>query len=827
VLPAYPDDPAACVEPGDAEVDSFGFEAMRARADECVVGCATAVAPSGKTEGEEGACLPRMAKRIVLLAHQSQLERFTQQGTAADQQEELLGRLDQVESQLAALDNPVPIHHLIRDGSDEIFGSAVAGVIDPDTAARIGPWAWVIVAVLLVLAYRMLEILNDKREPGPVMVLATGSAAASESGTTGDPDAGAKGLDTRATELVRTYLGLAQLQEPSPVPGGNVVRGIAEYTDSKGSDYALVSLVLRFFQGTAFPRRGVEIEVHGSQLEAPSLPDSPQGEGIDAPDVGEPPDPGYRVVVSAKGARTQRLLFVQPFEADSLDKAALQASHFAAERLLNRGWTTPDWLRWDSRDGSGLMAYQKVAITDADPNLRLSSNKRKRYLEAAVASSPDTGAAQVMLANELSMHRELSRSSFYLLMARHRHPHFLTGRYRLATTLSCITADMDRCWYGTRFDRDTERLICEAIAASSPRSDSENCDVPRMLEEREKAWRESRCTGLYETNQLDVMDALIHLHGHDAAWRKKFCELCGPVDLNALRERVLAHQKRCRAWNEGIGLVHAGVGRQTEPDFVGAALDPALTNEVRKVLLVASIIEFHEVERCSRFLYAICAGVLQKERSYWMRFVLTPTLRSTTRAASRSARVIAERRWLALSYFNALEPDQPAPVDFAGQPAAGRKKLKTLKRLASSARGADAAGLLGLMKELDLENQRAVQGAPDDAIPRYNRACHRVESEVFDCRNSIAEVSPNPLGEGSMSDWLALRAVYPDPEKLQPAAEDLRRARLSRGGQNLSLEWMEADTDLAPLMVSEAWANARTYIQQIDRSLADLGSSDT
>ncbi len=807
-LPAYPGARAGCVEPGDAEIDSFGFAAMRERADECVVGCVVAVDPALAPETPQGECLPRMAKRIVLLAHQSQLERFTQQGVATDQQSDLLKRLDEVEAQLAALDEPVPVHHLIRDGSDEIFGSAVAAVIDPDTAARIGPWAWVIVAVILILAYRMLEILNDGREPGPVAVQGFGNSI----GGSEDPAGSPKSLDAQATELVRTYLGLAQLQEPSPVPGGNAVRGITDYTDSKGSEYAIVSILLRLFQGTAFPKRGVEIEVQGSELE---------------PKPGNP-KAGYRVVVSAKEARTSRLLFVQPYESESLETAAMQASHSAAERLLNRGWTTPDWLRWNSRDGSGLLAYQKVAIADADPSQRLPSDKRKRYLEAAVASSPDTGAAQVMLANELSMHRELSRSAFYLLLTRGRHPHFLTGRYRLGTTLSSITADMDRCWYGTRFDRGTEHLICEAILASTPFSGDREGYVLSMVNKREAAWRAARANGLYETNQLDVIDALINLHRTDPSWRRKFCELCGPLDLTELRERVLVHQGRCREWNSLVASLRAAGVAPGESGLMGWGLDPELTNEVRRVLLVAAIIEFGEVERYSGLGHALAHMTLQKERSYWLRILRSPALRSSIRAGARSARILAERRWLAIKYFDALTASNTDPIEIGsiGIERAQRvnpKKVNTVKRLARSANAAQGPGeFLSLMKALDHENLRAVEVAPDDAIPRYNRACYLVEVEVFHQRNSLVATETDMVG--SANSWRALSAVHPDPEALRDAAEDLRRARLSRGGQNLSLEWMEADVDLAPLMASEAWKNARDYIRKIDSSLANLGS---
>jgi len=156
-------------------------------------------------------------------------------------------------------------------------------------------------------------------------------------------------------------------------------------------------------------------------------------------------------LVRASSHRRDGLVFSHPFEGKDLDDLTEAAAYFTGERLLDAGWTTPSWLIWSSNDGSALRAYQKVMLGKQSPQPYFDeaesdnpcSVEDRRRLQYAVAASPGTGAALVALSNEAVLAGDLAAALHLLLLARIRHPHFLTARYRLGVTLSMVATDVD------------------------------------------------------------------------------------------------------------------------------------------------------------------------------------------------------------------------------------------------------------------------------------------------------------------------------------------------------------------------------------------------
>ncbi len=401
-------------------IASASFGLVRSVSGRCVAGCDT----SGPT------CLPRTAKRNVLRAFQGQLQALTQENEIAEDSGVLQDRLKEVSDQLSSINDPVPVHGLMRDGSDVVIGDALATVINDDTPVRVGGWAWLVILGAIVFGYRQLEIINDGRQPGPVEVRArrpTDKAADGDS--TGGTDDGShfeiSASNATVVELMRTYLGAAQLAEPSPVPGGEAVRNVAEQSDSSGPDRGIVGAVLRVLHSTVFPKRGVELVVHLA----------PPSDGTEKPNT-------YGLLLTALVARSGALLFSRPFYGKSVDDVARQASHYSAVQLLGDGWTTPPWKRWEPGDGNALDCYQKVVLADHDPVKDMDLNERIDLLKRSVSLSPSTGVTRVRLANELSMRghaRDYAEAIQFLLPTVRDYPSFLTARYRYAVTLSTVS----------------------------------------------------------------------------------------------------------------------------------------------------------------------------------------------------------------------------------------------------------------------------------------------------------------------------------------------------------------------------------------------------
>lgn len=443
------DQALTCVETSTISSD---FSEVTPRANACVTGCSRG----------DGPCQPLAAKAILLRGFQEQLVVLTRGENVTESQEALTSRLAEIRSQLEALDDPVAIHRLAMVGADEILGDVIrAFVLDDDRPARLGGWGWLVLTLAAIVGYRLLEIANDRRSPGPVLVRA------------GDSPEETAAKTAAATELVRAHLTAANLQEPSPLPGGEAVSSISNSTETTGIENAVVRYVVSLLQTTAFPRRGVDLVVTAQPAEtgltasrsgtggagaetekgeASARRSSGKGANGDAP--GPPPDEPYRLMVRATNTRCKALMFSHPFEGKTLDEVTHAATYFAAERLLDAGWTTPSWLVWSSHNGTALRAYREVMIDKQSPPqlvppvTRIEEGRSNRdRLRDAVRASPGTGAALVALSHEAALEGDIAAALHHLLLARVRHERFLTVRYRLGVTLSMMVCDINQHWH--------------------------------------------------------------------------------------------------------------------------------------------------------------------------------------------------------------------------------------------------------------------------------------------------------------------------------------------------------------------------------------------
>lgn len=415
-------------------------------------------------------CEPRTASALVLNLLRGELIGASTRTSNASTQQQLGDRLAEVEAQIAGMQENVAVHRLVIEGADTLVGDSIGFTVNDDVAARLGGWGWVVVAIGAVIGYRRLEIINGRREPGPIRL---------EPGDTSGMNEQAKADAHRAAVVIGNRLGQAELREPATIPGGDTSRQVAEVLQAEGMPGgAAAQAIVRFLQNTAFPEKGAIVAATVEWLPTAGNGPATTGSGPAAAEEGpaRAENGNVRVTARVTEARSGRLLYSQPFVARSVDEAAEQAAAYVAVRTLADSRTTPPWAAWPEDDGTGLRAYQQVALDQRTREARLDPFERRDRLETAVAACPYSGLARVALGQQVqvvgplprrgdadpdvavdyekekhAIGRSLVSGVPHFAWATTEYPNFLIARYRLAATLSMLAEDVDNLWL---FERD-------------------------------------------------------------------------------------------------------------------------------------------------------------------------------------------------------------------------------------------------------------------------------------------------------------------------------------------------------------------------------------
>jgi hypothetical protein len=511
---------------------------------------------------------------------------------AAEQAEDASGPTSTPAGAGAATD-PRDLRELTAAGVDEVVDDTLGPLVGAGTIARLGTAGWVVLGLLLALGYRRLEVINNRRYGGPVLV----------ADVTGGPGTGSRSPEL--TAAIRNRVAELDLRDPSPVPGADAsAKPTADIVGSLGADPAPPSgrlgAALTAVRHAVVPAPGMTVVPAYTQVtrpgpapEAGATRSPADGHGGGRPHATTPGvalasdagagagdrPPGGEVVEHTIAVRLvtpdrRRTLGAASFTRPTEASAARAAADYAVCDALNRGALTPSWARWSAEDGSALGPYQAVVADSKREGAHLPVRRQIALLEAARAASPVTGIVLVELGHRYELDERPLDALRMHLTARALHPRFAPARYRTAASLSMLAAPgrLEEHWLAP--DRaDDRRQIADLL-----------------------------------------VDSGLVARARRSRWWKLVGPRC-PDDTDELR-RWLA---------------------QADPS-------PGTHRELLKVFLLVARAELLALDR--RFS---CPGVLagtarQAERHVWLQLLASPARRRHARQRYRTARWIAELR---------------------------------------------------------------------------------------------------------------------------------------------------------------------------------------
>ncbi len=328
-------------------------------------------------------------------------------------------------------------------GADELsaaFFHPLLLVLPGSQVPAPGRIGWLVIAVLLVIGYRVLEAWAMRRQ-APVL-----DSSALFDGQPNGAGRKAKGsvIDgQRHDQLVarlKFLLSAIEVRAPAILPGGSRSNGLASIAEASGvAGGGLAGAIIRFF-GMLWPnprRFQVRVRVESGHG-APQNTDS------------------TKVTVSVDEPATGESVATKTMAASDLDEAAALVAGYLAQHIFIRDPTTPPWCvgAASGRDlAAMLLAKQERVDTRSPEDIFRSRGKQIGILEKATGNSQCAGIARYELAQLYNLAGKHMAALRLHAVNREQHPRFYRGRYRLSMSLEMI-ANKEFRLPDTERDRD-------------------------------------------------------------------------------------------------------------------------------------------------------------------------------------------------------------------------------------------------------------------------------------------------------------------------------------------------------------------------------------
>jgi hypothetical protein len=288
-----------------------------------------------------------------------------------------------------------------------------------------GVAGWLVIAVALVLGYRMLEAWALHWQ---APVLDTSKLGDGQPDIKLDAVTGALGdgvIDRRrhaqlAAEL-RFRLAAMEVRAPSILPGGSRSNGLASIAEASGvTGSGLAGAIIRFF-GMLWPNpRRFQLRLW---VEA-----TPAGAGT-------------RVTVDLEDPRTGGTIVTKTVAAGSPGEAASMVAGYVARQVFAADPATPPWCVGtpDGRDlGAMLLARQERADGESPGDVERSRQMQIQILQKATQIKQCAGVVSYELAQLHDLGLDHLAALRLHAANREQYPRFYRGRYRLGMSLEMI-----------------------------------------------------------------------------------------------------------------------------------------------------------------------------------------------------------------------------------------------------------------------------------------------------------------------------------------------------------------------------------------------------
>src|SRR5215475_7083081 len=310
------------------------------------------------------------------------------------------------------------------DGLSAAFFHPLLLVLPGNQVPAPGRYGWIVIAVLLVIGYRMLEAWAMRRE---APVLDTSTLGESQ------PDGASSKTEDSVTdrerhdELVarlKFQLSAIEMRTPAILPGGRRSSGLASIAEASGvSGGNLAGAIIQFF-GMFWPSpRRFQVRV---RLESGGSQDTES----------------TKVTVSLDEPATGRSVGTKTMVAGNPDEVAALVAGYVAQHIFTRDPTTPPWCV-GAANGSDLaamlLAKQERVNAESPEDICQARDEQIGILEKAAGNNQCAGIVRYELAQLYDLAGRHVEALRLHAVNREQHPRFYRGRYRLSMSLEMIS----------------------------------------------------------------------------------------------------------------------------------------------------------------------------------------------------------------------------------------------------------------------------------------------------------------------------------------------------------------------------------------------------
>ena len=318
--------------------------------------------------------------------------------------------------------------NLFTQGADELsaaFFHPLLLVLPGNQVPAPGRIGWLVIAVLLVIGYRVLEAWAMHRE-APVLDTSTlgDSQPNSASSKTEDSLIDGQGHDQLAARL-KFQLSAIEVRAPAILPGGSRSNGLASIAEASGvAGGGLAGAIIQFF-GMLWPKpRRFQVRV---RVESGN---------------GDPQDTdNTKVTVSLDEPATGESVATKTMVANNLDEAAALVAGDIARHIFILDPTTPPWCvgAANGRDLAAMLLAKQERVYAKSPNdIGRARSKQIDILEKATGNNQCAGIVRYELAQLYDLAGEHMAALRLHAVNREQYPRFYRGRYRLSMSLEMI-----------------------------------------------------------------------------------------------------------------------------------------------------------------------------------------------------------------------------------------------------------------------------------------------------------------------------------------------------------------------------------------------------